>query len=101
MSIEERIIEWFKHGGHELEDRISAMVAEMPRPLPEFAAAWEDWMAYEREHVGYNFYTAMDMCKFAEWSAMKALRLTNEPFSGIPRIVICIAQTACNSLAFT
>lgn len=86
MTLEERIMEWFKHGGHELEDRINAMIAEMPRPLTQAAAAWEDWLTYEHTNVGYNFYRAMDMCQFARWAAMYALKLTDEPFAGIPRI---------------
>lgn len=67
------------------------MIAAMPNPLPESAAAWRRWNDFENDTSKHDpgLYTAMGLCKHAEWCADVDLGLTDKPVEGVPRLVIC------------
>lgn len=96
--VSRRIRDWFQgekqnHGwqkSQEIADEIDAMIAAMQEPLPESAAAWKRWNDFENDTSRHDpgLHIAMDLCKYTEWSADVALGLTDEPFEGVPRLVI-------------
>jgi hypothetical protein len=98
--VSQRIRDWFqgeKSGqrgtvADEIAREIDEMIAAMEQPLPSAAQAWKDWNDFENDCRRHDpgMYRAMDLCKYAEWSADVALGLTDEPFSGVPRIVISV-----------
>jgi hypothetical protein len=96
--VSRRIRDWFQgekqnHGWKrslEISGEIDAMIAAMPDPLPESAAAWKRWNDFENDtsRVDPGLHIAMDLCKYAEWCADVDLGLTDKPFEGVPRLVI-------------
>jgi hypothetical protein len=98
--VSRRIRDWFQcekqnHGwqkSNEIAAEIDAMIAAMDEPLPESAAAWKRWNDFESDTSRNDpgLHIAMDLCKYTEWSADVALGLTDEPFIGVPRIVISV-----------
>lgn len=98
--VSQRIHEWFakeKAGldwdeSIRLQDAIDAMIAAMPEPLPESAAAWKRWIDFENDTSRHDpgLRIAMDLCAYAEWSAKKTLGLTEEKFADVPQLVVSI-----------
>ena len=96
--VSRRIRDWFQgekqnHGwqkSNEIAAEIDAMIAAMDEPLPESAAAWKRWNDFENDTSRHDpgLHIAMDLCKYTEWCADVALGLTDEPFEGVPRLVI-------------
>lgn len=97
-AIAQRIRDWFQGekasqrgtDADEIASEIDAMIAAINCPLPAAAQAWKDWNDFENDCRKHDpgLYKAMDLCKYAEWTADVALGLTDEPFAGVPRITI-------------
>ena len=101
-AISQRIRDWFQgekqNWGHQQStdvwDEIAAMVKDAPEAeLTESAVAWKAWNDFEDDYkrVDPGCRIAMDLCKYTEWCADKALGLTDEPFEGVPHLVISFA----------
>lgn len=84
----------------ELKSRLDEpQPAGFPDASPEYRQAVEAmvrWFDAERDNLG-TFHDKMDLCKYAEWAARKALGEDVGEFKGVPRLLIRPRQAEVDS----
>ena len=75
-------------------DEYAAEQCEAIPVPPDFARAVEAmvlWFDAENDDLG-TFHDKMDLCKYAEWCARRALGQEVGEFEGVPRLVLVLAE---------